>query len=192
MPKKAPLSNTQKAELCAQRAINAAHDFQYLGFDIKDIGIPPPSACAASCSGHGISDYCVICRFNGCKICGKSFSRIPVFWKGRCGGVHTGVMNNYPKHTARVEKILVDKAGDLPAPIVVVAPVPKAPKAAKAAKVPKAPKAAKAAKAPKPVAVASRISSKCPFKVGRTTSKLVRSAGGWTLKMSVELKAGDV
>ena len=180
MPKKAPLSNTQKAELCAQRAINTAYDFQYLGFDIKDIGIPPPSASAASCSGHGISDYCVICRFNGCRICGKAYVRSPVFWKGRCDGVHTGVMNNYPKHTARVEKILVDKAGDLPAPIVVVAPVAKGPTAPKAAK------------APKPVAVASRISSKCPFKVGRTTSKLVRSAGGWTLKMSVELKAGDV
>ncbi len=188
MPKKAPLSNADKATVCANLVIKAAHDFQYLGFGVKDIGIPPPSACAPSCSGHGVADFCVICHFNGCKVCGSARVHKHACWSGACPVDHTGE-KKYLKHTLRVQQILKDRAAELPVPLV--APVKKA----KAAAVPKpvekvamAPKKAKAKK------ITARIRLNQRLTVGATTGKVVQNArtGEWTLKLSVKLRVGDV
>jgi predicted nucleic acid-binding Zn-ribbon protein len=37
-----------------------------------------------TCSGHGKSGDCIVCRFGRCQWCGACFSREKVFWNGCC------------------------------------------------------------------------------------------------------------
>ena len=185
MPKKeSPINNASKAEICANLLIQAAYDFNHLGFGVKDIGIPPKTACVKSCKGHGISDFCFVCNFNLCHLCGSCNVSKNAMWNGNCGGNHSGLKRN-SKHKARVTELIKD----VEFPELVVAEKTK--KVVKASSV----------KKEKPVEVSTPIKKKSPSKklsarvdlpcamtVGATSAKVVRRGGGWTLKLSVDLK----
>ena len=183
MPKKeAPAS---KAELCANLLLQAAYDFNYLGFGVKEIGIPPKTACIKSCKGHGISDFCVVCNFNLCHMCGSCNVFKNAMWSGDCGGDHAGLKKN-TKHKARVTELIKDI--EFPDPVI----AEKKLKVRKASSV-KTEKSAKVAasikkKKSSTKKLSTRINLPCAITVGATSAKIVRKAGGWTLKLSVELK----
>jgi hypothetical protein len=179
-PKK--VSPASKAELCANLLIQAAYDFNYLGVGVKAIGIPPKTACLKSCKGHGISDFCCVCNFNLCHMCGSCHVLRNAMWNGDCGGDHSGLKKN-SKHTARVAELVKDV--EFPEPVAEE-------KKRKASSV----KKEKSVKVPTPIKkksssskkISARVSLPCAMTVGATSAKVVRKAGGWTLKLSVELK----
>ena len=177
MPKRI-LTRTEKAELCASMVVKAAHNFNYLGVGIEQIGVPPPTAVSKTCRGHGIADFCVICNFNRCRICGSCSVEGPAFWSGECAESHEG-MKLHTKHTKRVMEIV--NAAELPGAYVAKVVVEK----------PSKPTVAKKAKATIPAKKAKATTSihlNRPMTVGATSAKVVRNKrGGWTLKLSVEL-----
>jgi len=185
MPKKDPpiLTKSAQSELCANLLIQAAYDFNHLGFGIDDIGIPPKTACAKTCKGHGISDFCAVCNFNLCGLCGGSSNVCKTsMWKGRCSRNHTGVKKSN-KHKARVLALL--KGIQLPEPVAAKPSKAKAVEAA--APIKKKKKTAKKL-------LTTSINLPCAMTVGATSAKIVRrkkgGEGGWTLKLSVDLTMG--
>ena len=183
-----------RARICADIVLNVAKSPGFANLPLDKIGIPPPFASAATCGSHGTANFCNICRFNLCKICGLAGVPKKAFWTGKCNANHEG-LKKYSAHTKRVQEILKTEAAKLPVVSVQEAPPPApqvpaevasaAPKVPEAAKVSKASKAAKAAKAPraspaaeksikkKKAASPSRILAGIPFKLGETTSKVV-------------------
>jgi hypothetical protein len=79
--------------MLADMVVKAATNFAHLGLTVSDIGIPPMNADKKDCSGHSWKNFCMICRFNYCWICGgevrKAYNGKPVScWKGVCGNLH--------------------------------------------------------------------------------------------------------
>jgi len=90
---KKEMSNSEKEQFLADMVVKAASNFAYLGISIDDIGIPPMMADKKMCSGHSWKDYCAICRFNYCWMCGAALHNphgmnLIKSWSGVCGNSH--------------------------------------------------------------------------------------------------------
>ena len=87
------MSPSEKEQMLADMVVKAATNFAHLGLTVRDIGIPPMNADRKDCSGHSWKNFCMICRFNYCWICGGEVQKVyngkPIScWKGLCTNMH--------------------------------------------------------------------------------------------------------
>ena len=76
------MTPAEKEQFRASLIVNAADVF---GLPVSALGVPPATVDKHTCSGHGRSDDCVICRFGRCQWCGAHIGAEKVFWNGCCG-----------------------------------------------------------------------------------------------------------
>jgi len=77
------MTPAEKEQFRASLIVNAANVF---GLPVSALGVPPATVDKHTCSGHGRSDDCVICRFGRCQWCGARprINLEMVVWKGCC------------------------------------------------------------------------------------------------------------
>ena len=108
---KKEMSPSEKEQMLADMVVNAVTNFSYLGLTVDDIGIPPMTADKKSCSGHSWKNFCMICRFNYCWICGGPIpnpyrGELITCWKGVCGRSHADGTTPSVEHHSRVSKLV--------------------------------------------------------------------------------------
>ena len=63
--------------------VSAVNSFE---LPVSTVGVPPATANPKTCKGHGVRDFCFVCRFGVCQWCARAYSAsVQVFWNGRCG-----------------------------------------------------------------------------------------------------------